>query len=60
MKRDTNAIIEVDDFKNTVAISRDLATQTNTVDAFEVMAQWCATLREYYISVGIELAADED
>ena len=61
MERDNTVIVEVDDYKNALAISRDLHTYGQTVaGAVEVMAQWCATMRERYVEVGKALAQTTD
>ncbi len=53
MKRNTDVLVEVDDFKNAIAIARDLKGET-APDAFSILAQWCATMREFYCEIGRE------
>jgi len=57
LQRVRDVITEVDDYKTAVAISRDLQENGRTpADAFEIMTQWVATLREYYCEIGRQTA----
>ncbi len=56
MDRNADVLIEVDDFKNAIAIGKDLHEHGQAApNALEIMAQWCATMREHYVAVGREL-----
>lgn len=61
MERNIDVVVEVDDFKNAMAIARDLqANGKQNVDAVEIMTQWCATMREHYVKIGRDLAKNLD
>ncbi len=55
--RNPDASTEVDDYKHAVSISESLQGATPAM-AFEIMAQWIATLRLYYVEIGRELERD--
>lgn len=60
MERNLDVNAEADDFKHALAISRDLSANGRAIaDAVEIMAQWCATLREHYVQIGRNVEQDE-
>jgi hypothetical protein len=51
----SDAIPKNDDFRHMCGIARELNLELSATQIF-AFAQWLATLREYYVQVGQELA----